>query len=216
MKFIWQQFPVSSALHIVFTILSVFLQQKKWRLSSVNRDYSVCPSYPPAVIVPNSIDDDILKKAAKFRQGGRFPVLCYYHRKNGMVRCNLYCVVYAGNRPLLIGQLLFRWSCVAVNHWQEPIGSAARKMNSSSRLWLKDLTKVTLLTPVLVSRFNRPEWQVEGLSPNRAITAGRGFIDRWKGAFLRAILEIDTVYKSFIQIFFHWTNFSFFYICAKG
>ncbi|KAM6913169.1 myotubularin-related protein 9 isoform 2-T2 [Xenentodon cancila] len=57
----------------------------KWRLSSVNRDYSVCPSYPTAVIVPRGIDDDTLKKAAKFRQGGRFPVLCYYHRKNGMV-----------------------------------------------------------------------------------------------------------------------------------
>ncbi|XP_047466321.1 myotubularin-related protein 9 isoform X2 [Mugil cephalus] len=57
----------------------------RWRLSSVNRDYSVCPSYPPAVIVPSSIDDDTLRKVAKFRQGGRFPVLCYYHRKNGMV-----------------------------------------------------------------------------------------------------------------------------------
>lgn len=63
-----------------------FFQYEKWRLSTVNRDYSVCPSYPPAVIVPKSIDDDTLKKAAKFRQGGRFPVLCYYHKKNGMVR----------------------------------------------------------------------------------------------------------------------------------
>ncbi|XP_028251051.1 myotubularin-related protein 9 isoform X3 [Parambassis ranga] len=58
---------------------------ERWRLSSVNRDYLVCASYPPAVIVPHSIDDDTLKKAAKFRQGGRFPILCYYHRKNGMV-----------------------------------------------------------------------------------------------------------------------------------
>ncbi|XP_029900537.1 myotubularin-related protein 9 isoform X1 [Myripristis murdjan] len=58
---------------------------EKWRLSHVNRDYSVCPSYPPAVIVPKAIDDDQLARVAKFRQGGRFPVLCYYHRKNGMV-----------------------------------------------------------------------------------------------------------------------------------
>ncbi|KAM9433516.1 myotubularin-related protein 9 isoform 2-T2 [Salvelinus alpinus] len=57
----------------------------RWRLSHVNKDYSVCPSYPPAVIVPHSIDDETLVKVAKFRQGGRFPVLCYYHRKNGMV-----------------------------------------------------------------------------------------------------------------------------------
>ncbi|KAM4625078.1 myotubularin-related protein 9 isoform 2-T2 [Polymixia lowei] len=57
----------------------------RWRLSDVNRDYSVCPSYPPAVIVPKAVGDDMLMKVAKFRQGGRFPVLCYYHRKNGMV-----------------------------------------------------------------------------------------------------------------------------------
>ncbi|KAF7662727.1 hypothetical protein LDENG_00228170 [Lucifuga dentata] len=57
----------------------------KWRLSDVNQDYSVCPSYPSAVIVPKVIEDDMLVKVAKFRQGGRLPVLCYYHRKNGMV-----------------------------------------------------------------------------------------------------------------------------------
>ncbi|CAI5695275.1 myotubularin-related protein 9 isoform X1 [Oreochromis niloticus] len=67
---------------------------EKWRLSTVNRDYSVCSSYPPAVIVPKSIDDDTLKKAAKFRQGGRFPVLCYYHKKNGMV-------IMRSSQPLL-------------------------------------------------------------------------------------------------------------------
>lgn len=72
--------------HICLYCLSRFFQYEKWRLSTVNRDYSVCSSYPPAVIVPKSIDDDTLKKAAKFRQGGRFPVLCYYHKKNGMVR----------------------------------------------------------------------------------------------------------------------------------
>ncbi|KAF3701419.1 Myotubularin-related protein 9 [Channa argus] len=57
----------------------------RWRLSSVNRDYSVCPTYPKAIIVPKDISDDLLVKSAKFRQGGRLPVLCYYHRKNGMV-----------------------------------------------------------------------------------------------------------------------------------
>ncbi|NWV12516.1 MTMR9 protein, partial [Ptilonorhynchus violaceus] len=57
----------------------------EWRLSYVNKEFSVCPSYPPAVIVPKSIDDEALRKVALFRQGGRFPVLSYYHKKNGMV-----------------------------------------------------------------------------------------------------------------------------------
>ncbi|XP_062449826.1 myotubularin-related protein 9-like isoform X2 [Rhea pennata] len=58
-------------------------QTSQWRLSSVNRDFTACPTYPPVVIVPAALDDDALRKAARFRHGGRFPVLSYYHRKNG-------------------------------------------------------------------------------------------------------------------------------------
>ncbi|XP_043918708.1 myotubularin-related protein 9 [Protopterus annectens] len=57
----------------------------EWRLSYVNKDYSLCPSYPQIVTVPKSIDDELLKKVAMFRYLGRFPVLSYYHKKNGMV-----------------------------------------------------------------------------------------------------------------------------------
>lgn len=60
-------------------------QSSQWRLSEVNRDFTTCPTYPPAVIVPAAVDDDTLRKAARFRQGGRFPVLSYYHPKNGTV-----------------------------------------------------------------------------------------------------------------------------------
>ncbi|XP_032877261.1 myotubularin-related protein 9 [Amblyraja radiata] len=66
-----------------YTLLSAMTDE--WRLSYVNKDFNVCPSYPPIVMVPKSIDDEILKKVATFRQGGRFPVLSYYHKKNGMV-----------------------------------------------------------------------------------------------------------------------------------
>ncbi|TTS81764.1 Myotubularin-related protein 9 [Bagarius yarrelli] len=61
------------------------IEWDRWRLSTVNRDFSVCPSYPSAVIVPRSVDDDTLLKAARFRHGGRFPVLCYCHHSNSMV-----------------------------------------------------------------------------------------------------------------------------------
>ncbi|KAM9616600.1 myotubularin-related protein 9 isoform 1-T1 [Morphnus guianensis] len=57
----------------------------EWRLSCINKEFSVCPSYPPVVIVPKSIDDEALRKVAMFRHGSRFPVLSYYHKKNGMV-----------------------------------------------------------------------------------------------------------------------------------
>jgi myotubularin-related protein 9 len=51
----------------------------KWRISSVNSNYTVCPSYPARCIVPMEIDDNTLIKVSKFRQAGRFPVLSYYH-----------------------------------------------------------------------------------------------------------------------------------------
>lgn len=60
-------------------------QTDEWRLSEVNKDFSVCPSYPRLVAVPKDISDDALRKVATFRHGGRFPVLSYYHKKNGMV-----------------------------------------------------------------------------------------------------------------------------------
>ncbi|XP_041105820.1 myotubularin-related protein 9-like isoform X1 [Polyodon spathula] len=57
----------------------------EWRLSYVNEDFSVCPSYPPVLAVPKSTDDETIRKVATFRHAGRFPVLSYYHKKNGMV-----------------------------------------------------------------------------------------------------------------------------------
>lgn len=67
----------------------VLFQTDEWRLSEVNKDFTVCPSYPPLLTVPKDIDDESLCKAASFRHGGRFPVLSYYHKKNGMVRKEL-------------------------------------------------------------------------------------------------------------------------------
>ena len=52
----------------------------------MNGDHTVCPSYPPTVLVPKAISDEVLLKVARFRQAGRFPVVCYHHRKNGKVQ----------------------------------------------------------------------------------------------------------------------------------
>ncbi|BFZ21316.1 hypothetical protein BsWGS_24355 [Bradybaena similaris] len=56
-----------------------------WRISYVNKDFKVCSTYPQAVFVPKSVDDDVITKAAAFRHGGRFPVLSYYHKDSKAV-----------------------------------------------------------------------------------------------------------------------------------
>nr|XP_011761530.1 myotubularin-related protein 9-like isoform X5 [Macaca nemestrina] len=53
------------------------IETNAWRLSEVNGDFSLCPRYPRAVIVPHVVDDDALARSARFGQGGRFPVLSY-------------------------------------------------------------------------------------------------------------------------------------------
>ncbi|XP_072913265.1 myotubularin-related protein 9 isoform X2 [Hemitrygon akajei] len=47
--------------------------------------HSFLPEHEFTLLSAMSIDDEVLKKVATFRQGGRFPVLSYYHKKNGMV-----------------------------------------------------------------------------------------------------------------------------------
>ncbi|XP_073521794.1 myotubularin-related protein 9-like [Phyllobates terribilis] len=56
-----------------------------WRLSGVNENFKVCPSYPEKIIVPASCSDNNLKRAASFRQSRRFPVLSYYHPRSKTV-----------------------------------------------------------------------------------------------------------------------------------
>jgi myotubularin-related protein 9 len=91
-----------------FSKLLVPGSNEEWRISYVNKDFMVkthtaanppylkrqlfqiCSSYPSAVVVPKSIDDETLIAASKFRHNGRFPVLSYKHE--GGVKLSL--VIY--------------------------------------------------------------------------------------------------------------------------
>ncbi|KAG8465214.1 hypothetical protein KFE25_012577 [Diacronema lutheri] len=48
-----------------------------WRVCEANRQYALCASYPPAIVVPKAIDDEALSASAAFRASGRFPALCW-------------------------------------------------------------------------------------------------------------------------------------------
>nr|CDQ00508.1 BMA-MTM-9, isoform e [Brugia malayi] len=60
-----------------------------WRISAVNKGFRVCNTYPEMVIVPKGIGDDYLRISATFRDGGRFPILSFYHgeTKSCLIRC---------------------------------------------------------------------------------------------------------------------------------
>lgn len=81
--------PMYSILEDGYTIFgpeiefSKLLATDEWRLSTVNKDYSVCPTYPAVLVVPSTITDDDIIQSATFRDGGRLPIVCYRH-ENGV------------------------------------------------------------------------------------------------------------------------------------
>lgn len=80
--YLFEQFTSLITFDFYFRLESEFaklLSTDEWRLSWVNKDYLVCPSYPEAVVVPKHTSDETLAASASFRKGGRFPILSYKH-----------------------------------------------------------------------------------------------------------------------------------------
>lgn len=64
------------------TEFAKLLATDQWRVSHVNRNFSVCKSYSSVWIVHKTVDDSTLIAAASYREGGRIPMLSYRH-ENG-------------------------------------------------------------------------------------------------------------------------------------
>lgn len=55
-----------------------------WRITHINKDFTVCPTYGVKLVVPKAISDEEIIQSAYFRDGGRFPLLSYRH-DNGAI-----------------------------------------------------------------------------------------------------------------------------------
>ncbi|XP_021625713.1 phosphatidylinositol-3-phosphatase myotubularin-1 isoform X2 [Manihot esculenta] len=64
---------------------SYTLSNELWRISTVNCNYSMCQSYPFALIVPKSISDEEVLQASTFRARCRLPVVSWCHPGTGAV-----------------------------------------------------------------------------------------------------------------------------------
>jgi myotubularin-related protein 1/2 len=58
-----------------------------WRSTFVNEKFQVCRSYPRVFVVPASLSDQVLERAAKFRASGRLPVLCWLNPRTQAAIC---------------------------------------------------------------------------------------------------------------------------------
>ncbi|XP_060533012.1 myotubularin-related protein 3 [Cylas formicarius] len=61
-----------------------------WRISKANETYKLCPTYPPYLLVPSCINDEVLESVSKFRSSRRVPAAVWRHARNGavIVRCS--------------------------------------------------------------------------------------------------------------------------------
>ena len=89
----------------VYDPMKEFTRQKVfnntgWRVSNANKDYKLCSTYPPVLVVPSDVSDDDLKKVAEFRSRERIPVLSWMHPESQatICRCSQPLVGARGNR----------------------------------------------------------------------------------------------------------------------
>lgn len=55
------------------------VQDMDWRLSDLNANYTLCPTYPSVLVFPGSMQEDEIQSAAADRSIGRLPALVWLH-----------------------------------------------------------------------------------------------------------------------------------------
>lgn len=50
-----------------------------WKLSTLNKNYELCKTYPQCLFLPSTADDYIIRGSARFRSKSRLPVLSYLY-----------------------------------------------------------------------------------------------------------------------------------------
>lgn len=56
-----------------------------WRISSINTDFKLCPSYPKMILVPACIPDETLQNVASFRSSRRIPAVTWRHSSGAVI-----------------------------------------------------------------------------------------------------------------------------------
>ncbi|XP_044283209.1 myotubularin-related protein 8 isoform X2 [Varanus komodoensis] len=58
-----------------------------WEISDANKDYEVCNTYAPELVVPKAATRAMVLGSSKFRSRGRIPVLSYFYKENNAAIC---------------------------------------------------------------------------------------------------------------------------------
>eukprot|EP00096_Caligus_rogercresseyi_P004038 TRINITY_DN1816_c0_g1_i1.p1 TRINITY_DN1816_c0_g1~~TRINITY_DN1816_c0_g1_i1.p1 ORF type:complete len:765 (-),score=237.99 TRINITY_DN1816_c0_g1_i1:758-3052(-) len=104
--------------------------QGAWRISSANKDYKLCATYPEELLIPSCISDAMLEKIAQFRSAQRITAILWRHQSSGAVlaRCSQPEVGWLGWRSTEDEQMVkaladaCAWDRGSVSH--QPLSSS--------------------------------------------------------------------------------------------
>ena len=71
--------------HFIYNIHQDFhrmgqdLMKGPFRITDVNQNYTLCPTYPKLFVVPAAMSDSAVRSVAEFRSKGRMPILSWVH-----------------------------------------------------------------------------------------------------------------------------------------
>ncbi|XP_043313651.1 myotubularin-related protein 8 isoform X2 [Cervus canadensis] len=63
------------------------IPNRYWTITDANRNYEICNTYPPEIVVPKSVTLGTVVGSSKFRSKERVPVLSYLYKENNAAIC---------------------------------------------------------------------------------------------------------------------------------
>ncbi|XP_063516043.1 myotubularin-related protein 8 isoform X5 [Pongo pygmaeus] len=62
------------------------IPNRNWTITDANRNFEICNTYPPEIVVPKSVTLGTVVGSSKFRSKERVPVLSYLYKENNAVK----------------------------------------------------------------------------------------------------------------------------------
>ncbi|XP_054400629.1 myotubularin-related protein 8 isoform X2 [Pongo pygmaeus] len=63
------------------------IPNRNWTITDANRNFEICNTYPPEIVVPKSVTLGTVVGSSKFRSKERVPVLSYLYKENNAAIC---------------------------------------------------------------------------------------------------------------------------------
>ncbi|XP_067346350.1 myotubularin-related protein 5 isoform X5 [Channa argus] len=140
-------------------------KNEPYRISTVNRMYDVCKSYPGLLIVPQSIPDGTIRRISRCYRQNRFPVVCWRNSRTKAVllrSAGLHAKGVVGffkspNAPTAVPSQADSTSLEQEKYLQAIISSMPSYSESSGRNTLSGFTSTHMNTSDLSDKLRQPK-----------------------------------------------------------